>query len=381
MVAVAELVVVAVWLRTIVFIGLGVSARRRGGPRDATRTEPSARITVVVPARDEARHIAGTLRALLEQDHPPWQIVVVDDGSVDDTARIAEDLLRGVARATVLRLPVNGGKAAALNAGVRLATGDLVATIDADTRLAVDALRESLATMTGEGADAVAFNVDVDNRHGFLGSLQRHEYVASLNFERAGQGVIGAISVLPGAATLFRREALRRYPFSTRSLTEDCDLTLTLAGHGMRCVLAGSANARTAVPDRWRDLLAQRTRWIAGHLECCCLHVRPPVGRAARFRAVTLPNFVLATTSAPASLIAMTTIVVEGRAEWLGLSWGGVVALSSALALVQRACAWTTGPERPQMRMLLLEPIVTGFVGALGFFGAVWTLVRHRHPW
>lgn len=381
MVALADLVVVVVWLRTIVFIGLGVSAGRRSGPRDPTLPDPSRRITVVVPAHDEARHIAETLRCLLDQDHRPCQIVVVDDGSIDDTARIAEDVLRGVAHATVVRLPVNGGKAAALNAGVRLATGDLVATIDADTRLATDALAESLATMTREGADAVAFYVDVDNRRGFLGSLQRHEYIASLNFERAGQGVIGAIAVLPGAATLFRSDALRRHPFSARSLTEDCDLTLTLAGRGLRCVVAASATARTAVPDRWRNLLAQRTRWNAGHLACCGLHVRGVAGRATRFRLVTLPNFVLATASAPASLLAVGAIVVEGRAELLGLPWGSVVALSSALALLQRACAWTADKGRPEIRMLLVEPIVTGFVGAFCFVAAVWRLTRHRARW
>ena len=111
----------------------------------------------------------------------------MDDGSTDRTAEIAHKSLAGLERAKVIELPSNLGKATALNAGIQAAGCDLIATIDADTRLEPGALEAAMATLTERDAGAVAFYLDVDHRFTLLGQLQRQEYVAALNFERAGQ--------------------------------------------------------------------------------------------------------------------------------------------------------------------------------------------------
>lgn len=376
MIFVAELTLILVWVRMLLCCGLGVWAWVRRVPV-ALRPLPATQVSVVVPAFNEEQHIEMTIRSLLGQDVKPWEIIVVDDGSTDGTAEIARRCLAGIDRARVIRLPVNLGKAEALNVGIRAASCSIVATIDADTRLEQGALGVALSTMATGQADAVAFYLDVDNCSSLFGSLQRHEYVASLNFERAGQDVIGAISILPGAATLYRRELLLSQGFSARSRTEDADLTLSLSRQGRRLLLAAEAVASTKVPDHWADLFAQRTRWITGHLQCCFLHAIQKGGAGWHFRAVTFPNFLLSTAMAPAGLLSLIAILAVGRTDLLHIEWTDAAVISTLLAYAQRGCAWLiAGKRRARLADFLLEPIMTGFVGTMCFLAALHALSR-----
>jgi cellulose synthase/poly-beta-1,6-N-acetylglucosamine synthase-like glycosyltransferase len=334
-------------------------------------------MSVVIPAFNEARNIERTLSSLMRQELARLEIIVVDDGSKDGTAELARACLAGFARSKVIRLPVNAGKANALNIGIAAAGGDLVATIDADTRLEQDALASARATILKTGAHAVAFYLDVDNRHAFLGLLQRQEYIASLNFERAGQAAIGAISVLPGAATLFRRDILVRHPFSARTRTEDADLTLSLSRRGLRLVLAEGAVASTVVPDTWRGLMTQRTRWIAGHLQCGLFHSIGAGRTTCLFRLVTFPNFLASTTSVLYGCAAAATILASGHTHMLNLGWADAVSVSLGLVYLQRASLWIVEKRGPlRLRHFLLEPLLTNLVSSVCFLAAVLFLSR-----
>lgn len=98
-----------------------------GGPREA---RPAPTVSVVIPAFNAAAHIAATIRSVVAQASPPLEIVVVDDGSTDDTARVAREASPLVKCLT----QANAGVAAARNAGIRAATGSHVAFLDADDR-------------------------------------------------------------------------------------------------------------------------------------------------------------------------------------------------------------------------------------------------------
>lgn len=372
----AELTLIVLWARMVLACALGLWSCRRPAPSQARRTPP-ARVAVVVPAFNEAPLIVDTLRSLLDHHPRPREIIVVDDGSTDATAEVARGALAGVAGARVIRLPVNAGKAAALNAGIAASTSPLVATIDADTRLQAGALAAALAAMRQRRAAAVAFQLDADHDGGLLGALQQQEYAASLNFERAGQDAVGAISVLPGAATLFRRHWLLRQPFSTRSRTEDADLTLSLARRGVRLVLARGAVAATRVPATWGELLTQRIRWTAGHLQCSVFHARSLRAGSWRFRGLVFPNFVLSTWMPPAALAALLALWTGGRGDLLGLGAGDAATVSVALVYLQRGAArFVAGRHRPPWSHVLLEPALANIVGTLSFAGAVLSVLR-----
>ena len=207
--------------------------------------------------------------------------------------------------------------------------------------------------------------------------LQRQEYVAALNFERAGQDEIGAISILPGAATLYRRDLLMAHPFSTRTRTEDADLTLHLVRQGVRIALAADAIASTVVPGTCAGLVAQRVRWMAGHLQCCAIHAFERGSTRWFFHTIVFPNFMLSTLMVAAGFTALVAIVIAGRTSLLGLKWLDVAGLTTVLAYTQRGCVWILDcKRRARLRFFLLEPFVMSLLSIFCFLGALFSLLR-----
>lgn len=254
----------------LLFVAAGFELRR-GRPAPAGPLLP---VTVVVPAFNEERVLEGTVASLLASDHPDLEIVLVDDGSTDGTALLARRLAERHPRVRALILPRNGGKAAALNAGIAGSTRPHVVTVDADTLLAPDALRR-LCEALGPGVDAVASNVKVGNRLKWINVWQSLEYVVGLNLHRRAQAGLGCITTIPGAACAFRRDALLAVGgYSTDTVVEDTDLTLTLLEHGRRVVYEPRAVALTEAPDTVGGLFRQRTRWARGYLQCLWKHRR-----------------------------------------------------------------------------------------------------------
>ena len=213
-------------LRIVVSAPLALAQARHRRRRPLPPPPAGLRFSVVVPAHDEARVIAKSLAAIgrLEGARGPGgvprpdgiDVIVVDDGSTDGTAEVA-----GAFPCRVIRQRQQG-KAAALNAGIAVASGDVVVVLDADTVLAPDFLRRIAPHFADPAVGAVAGNVKVGNRRSFLARLQALEYIVSLNLDRRAQAQLNVMSVVPGAAGAFRRRALLDvggYP--TDTLVED----------------------------------------------------------------------------------------------------------------------------------------------------------------
>ncbi len=248
-------------------------ARRRRDPLPIDGELPRA--SVIVPAFNEERVLEGTVASLLASDHPDFEILLVDDGSTDATADLARALAARHPAVRALIQPRNGGKSAALNAGIAVATGAHVVTVDADTLLHPTALRRLCAPLLHPGIDAVASNVKVGNRLRWINTWQSLEYVVGLNLNRRAQAALGCITTIPGAACAFRKAALADVGgFSSDTVVEDTDLTLALLEAGKRVVFQPAAVAYTESPDTVAGLFRQRTRWARGYLQCLVKHRR-----------------------------------------------------------------------------------------------------------
>ncbi len=263
-------------LRLALLIGAAAVEVARQRAREAAPAAPGAvlpRVAVLVPAYNEERVLEGTVASLLASDHPALDIVLVDDGSTDGTAAVARRLAAAHPRVRALVLAQNGGKAAALNAGIAATDAPHLVTVDADTLLAPDAVRRLCARLVD--ADAVASNVKVGNRLRWLTTWQSLEYVVGLNLHRRAQAALGCITTIPGAACAFRREAVASAGgFSSDTVVEDTDLTLALLAAKLRIVYEPRAIAFTEAPDTLRGLYRQRTRWARGYLQCLWKHRR-----------------------------------------------------------------------------------------------------------
>lgn len=312
-------------LRLIAIGGLAGLQRfvpRFARPRYGRRAEDAAYhplVSVVIPAYNEARVIARTVRSVLAQQYPHFEVIVVDDGSTDHTNEAAATASDD-ARLQVIRR-VNGGKAAALNAGMALATGEVIVVIDADTLLAPDAIAHLVRPLADVRVGAVAGNAKVGNRVNLVTHWQAVEYVTSQNLDRRAFVMLNCITVVPGAIGAWRREAvLDAGGFRTDTLAEDQDLTLTLLRRGHRVALADQAVAFTEAPESFEALLKQRFRWSFGTLQCAWKH-RAALGRsrAGALGLVGLPNiwlfqllFPLLAPAADIALLAtLTRLLVE----------------------------------------------------------------------
>lgn len=226
-------------------------------------------VTLIVPAYNEGPVIQSAIRSLLDLDYPSYEILVVDDGSSDDTYAKASALEGRYGSVTVRVVSKsNAGKANALNTGIALARHGYVVCMDGDSRLSRDAVRVAMRHFADPKVGAVAGNVKVVNRVNLWSRLQALEYIEGLNMARRAQGFIRAVNIIPGPIGVFRREALAEVGgYDTDTFAEDADLTIKVLTAGWHVVYEPRAIARTEAPERLLDLIKQRYRWTRGILQ------------------------------------------------------------------------------------------------------------------
>lgn len=232
-------------------------------------------VSIIAPAFNEGPCIEASIRSLVALDYPRYEVIVVDDGSSDDTLERARKLEGEYGNATVVVLwKPNGGKASALNWGIQRATSDFVMTMDSDSVLRKDTLREAVKYFEDAAVGAVAGSVAVVN-HGvsFWSKLQHLEYIKGLNFVRRAQGFLRAVSIVPGPIGLFRRSAIAKVGYYAEdTFAEDCDLTLKLLLAGWKICYEPLAEAQTEAPEELIPLIKQRYRWTRGILQAIRKH-------------------------------------------------------------------------------------------------------------
>ena len=279
-------------------LGIGALAtwdrlRNSARPPGAESYRPS--VTVIVPAYNEEKVIERTVRSLLASDYPALKIIVVDDGSKDETFAVAQRAFDNEIAAGKVRLLTkpNSGKADALNLGLQHTQDEIYVGIDADTAIAPDAISRLVAHFADPEVGAVAGNAKVGNRVNLWTRWQALEYITSQNFERRALNVLGAVSVVPGAIGAWRLAAVRQAGgYHTDTVAEDADLTMSLLENGWKVVNEDRALAFTEAPTTANELMRQRFRWSFGILQAVWKH-GSAVRRRSRLGWIALPNIIV----------------------------------------------------------------------------------------
>ena len=228
-------------------------------------------VSILVPAYNEAVGIARCVQSLAGSRYAgQLEVVVVDDGSADDTAAVVETLTSPDVR---LIRQANAGKAAALNRALAGASHDILVTVDADTVFEPETLSHLVQRFREPCVWAISGNTKVGNRHGLVGHWQHIEYVMGFNLDRRAYEVIGATPTVPGAIGAFRRRALADIGgVSGATIAEDTDITLDLGRAGWKVVYEPRARAWTEAPSNLRALYRQRARWAYGTIQSAWKH-------------------------------------------------------------------------------------------------------------
>lgn len=245
------------------------------------RVEDFPGVTVLVAAYNEAAAIADTLTSLARQDYTgPYQVIVLNDGSTDETAAIVRQQL------ATLSLPANAsfrlmdfernrGKSAVLNDGLAAARHDLIVTVDGDSWLRADGLTCIVGRLLSDPEDtqAVAGAVLVRNsRVNLLTRAQEWDYFHGIAAVKRMQGMYHGTLVAQGAFSLYRRSALEDVGGWPECVGEDIVVSWALLSRGHRIGYAANAFAFTNAPEGFRQFALQRKRWSRGLMEAFKLH-------------------------------------------------------------------------------------------------------------
>jgi cellulose synthase/poly-beta-1,6-N-acetylglucosamine synthase-like glycosyltransferase/spore germination protein YaaH/peptidoglycan/xylan/chitin deacetylase (PgdA/CDA1 family) len=229
-------------------------------------------VSVIVPAYNEEVNAVKSVGNLLKCTYPHYEIIFVDDGSKDGTFEKVKAQYENDPHIKIFTKP-NGGKASALNFGIMHSSGDYVVCIDADTKLAPDAvtmlMRNFLTPLAnGKQVGAVAGTVKVGNEVNILTRWQSIEYVVGQNFDRKAFAHVNAVTVVPGAIGAFSKRAiLEAGGYTTDTLAEDSDLTIRILKAGYVVVNEPMAIAYTEAPETLRQFMKQRFRWSFGVMQ------------------------------------------------------------------------------------------------------------------
>jgi cellulose synthase/poly-beta-1,6-N-acetylglucosamine synthase-like glycosyltransferase len=269
-------------------------------------------ISLLVPAFNEERTLSVAVRSMLQLEYPEYELIVINDGSTDDTLRllIEEHDLVPVPHDVVRRVPcgpirrvlvsrrtprlvvvdkVNGGKADALNAGINVSKHPLVCSVDADSLLERDCLLKVVRPFMTDARTVAAGgiirilngctvshgqNVRIGVPVSHLARFQLVEYLRAFLFGRVGLDVLNCLLITSGAFTLLRKDVVVEVGgYRRNSSGEDMELICRLHrrlrrdGRPYRITFVPDPVCWTEVPESFSILARQRNRWHRGLLE------------------------------------------------------------------------------------------------------------------
>lgn len=219
-------------------------------------------VTAIVPALNGGEGLGRTLDSLLHPSQGISRVIVVDDGSTDDTPRILASYAARDPRITPVTHPLRTGKSAAINHAASLSTTPLLLTVDVDTALHPGAARQLARAFDDPQVAIASGNVLVANaRRNLLTALQSVEYLLSISIGRGFLDHLGAVGCCSGAFTMIRNAPFAAIGGFNVGPGEDLDLTLRLRAVGLRTRFVPEAAGETVVPHRVPRLVRQRLRW------------------------------------------------------------------------------------------------------------------------
>ncbi|MDD3487117.1 MAG: glycosyltransferase [Candidatus Moranbacteria bacterium] len=231
------------------------------------------KVAVVIPAYNEENVIRNTVESILASDYPNLEIILVNDGSTDNTLNVMEYFFGKNPKVGIYSQP-NKGKWAALNSGIEKTEAPIIVTLDADTIFLPSTISRLVPHFSDPEVGAVAGNTKVGNRKNILTRWQALEYITSQNLDRRAFDMMNCITVVPGSVGAWQKKALiEAGGFSNWTLAEDADLTFSIIRQGYRVVYETRALAYTEAPATSRDFVKQRFRWMFGTLQTAWKHL------------------------------------------------------------------------------------------------------------
>ena len=319
-------------------------------------------ITVIVPAHNEEGSIGRTLKHVLDADYPDKHVIVVNDGSTDGTAA---QIALYADQVTLITHETNLGKAAGLNHAIADATTDIIITVDADSLIAPDSLRNIVRHFADSDVGAVAGCVKVHNNESIFQRIQDLEYLQCF-FQREIQDMLNAVTITPGPLSAYRKDVLTALGgFKDDTLVEDFDMCIRIHRLGYRVRSDVESVVHTVAPGLsgwWR----QRTRWFRGGIQLLRKHSDMVFNQDYSFLGMVMFPMAIFWLFVP--VVAIPTIILNSLPEWALVEANldillsqGFMALLAAQVATASASLYTLG-KLTLFKALSALSMVLGFV-------------------
>jgi len=220
-------------------------------------------VSVIIPGKNEGKHLFKLTKSLAEQTFKNFELIIVDDGSDDDTPIIGRNLEKLGLIDMFLRNDMRGGKASAANLALRYSKGTYIVHLDADCSFDRDAIENVLVPFfMDDKIGAVGGNVKVRNyKNSLCSKLQAIEYLKTVSVGRIITSYIGIYKIISGAFGAFKKEATDAVYGWDIGPGLDGDITVKIRKSGYKVVFEPSAVCLTNAPESFKVLTKQRLRW------------------------------------------------------------------------------------------------------------------------
>lgn len=228
------------------------------------------KVTICVPCYNEEKTVIKTIISLSKLDYPKnkLEIIVVDDGSQDNTYKIVKEFAKHNSKIDLkIFKKKNGGKYTALNFAIDKSTGDFFGALDADSFVHEKALRRIMKFFENKKTTAVTPSMMVYQPKSFFQKIQSIEYLLGI-FLRKVFAELGSLHVTPGPFSIYRKTFFKEHgKFRKAHHTEDIELALRAQKYHKEIENAVDAYVYTIAPSNFKTLYKQRIRWYSGFLK------------------------------------------------------------------------------------------------------------------
>ena len=226
------------------------------------------KVSIIVPAYNEGKNIKNTLERLIDLEYPKdkLEIIVVDDGSKDNTYEIAKEYEEKYNFIKVYKKE-NGGKSSALNYGISRSSGEIIVTLDADSIPEKDSLIKMLKYMYYYNADIVVPAIQTINTKKLIEKYQYIDY-AIHNFSGIVIDKMNSVFIASGPFSVFKRSVFEKIGlFDEKNISEDMEIALRAQKNNFKIKFCPEVIIKTVPPDNFKSLLKQRVRWTLGFID------------------------------------------------------------------------------------------------------------------
>ena len=258
------LVMSIVWVTGAIYYFFYRESRDHRKPDDPPIIEDTPPVSFLIPCHNEAENVIETIRSLLEQDYPKFEIIAINDASTDETGALLNAIAAENSRIRVIHLQTNQGKAMGLRAGCLAAQHEILVCLDGDALLDRHATRWMVRHfINGPRVGAVTGNPRVRNRATLLGKIQVGEFSSVVGVLKRAQRIYGRVFTVSGVVSAFRKSAVHQVGYwGLDVLTEDIDISWRLQLNHWAIRYEPNALCRILMPEKLKGLFQQRLRYL-----------------------------------------------------------------------------------------------------------------------